>query len=73
MIIFQSERGFLPLLYWLQNLSADIDSEDIDEADEKDDADEELNEEFILNISNDLLSCSLLKCGQSIEIIWGVS
>ena len=57
-------------------MSADIDSEYIDEAAKEDDAEEndkELNEEFILNISNDLLSCSLLKCGQSTEIIWGVS
>ena len=42
-------------------MSAGIDSEDIDEADKEEDADEddkELNEEFILSISNHLLSCS---------------
>ena len=49
LIIFQNEREFLPLLYCFQNLSADTDSEDKDEADDEDDADdEELYEEFIL-------------------------
>ena len=49
LIIFQSESGLLPLLYCFQNLSADTDSEDKDEADDEDDADdEELYEEFIL-------------------------
>ena len=52
LIIFQSERGLLPLLYCFQNLSADTDSEDKDEADVEVDADdEELYEEFILKFS----------------------